>query len=156
MSSFTYCLEKSNHLYLDISKDPYTKTEWLLHHFGKTHELFHGIRLGPTFINENVCQTLISRNVVFSRYLVQRVLTYYGRQNPALTEQKITFNAIQSGSNKLKIHILQEGAAIFSELLLINVKGNDTLGSKSEIIKQLHRPKETSSLFRIYNSSHRP
>ncbi|CAG8766157.1 15055_t:CDS:1, partial [Funneliformis caledonium] len=60
---------------------------------------------------------------------------------------KITFNAIQSGSNKLKIHILQEGAAIFSELLPINVKGNDTLGSKSEIIKQLHRPKENLEHF---------
>ncbi|CAG8707082.1 16326_t:CDS:2 [Funneliformis caledonium] len=136
MSSFTYCLEKSNHLYLDISKDPYAKTEWLLHHFGKTHELFHGIRLGPTFINENIFGSK-SINVLW-------------KTNPALTEQKITFNAIQSGSNKLKIHILQEGAAIFSELLLISVKGNDTLESKSEIIKQLHRPKENLELFFRY------
>ncbi|CAG8729948.1 7700_t:CDS:1, partial [Funneliformis mosseae] len=125
----------------NIAKDPYAKTEWLLHRFGKTHALFHGIRLGPTFINENVCQTLLSRNVIFSRYLVQRVLTHYGRQDPALTEMKLKYNVIPAETNKLRLDqnklsnpwasdlpfsvfsiILQEGEARFSK---IPVKGND-------------------------------
>ncbi|CAG8677527.1 2921_t:CDS:1, partial [Funneliformis mosseae] len=168
MSSFTYCLEKSTLLYLEseikinifkyvdtplnlsltckawnnIAKDPYAKAEWLIHNYGKTYALFHGIRLGPTFINENVCKTLISRNVAFSRHLVQRVLMNYGRQDPALTELRIKYNIIQPDSNKIRrdqkqikdpwasdlplsvfIFILQEGASRFSEIFPI--KGND-------------------------------
>src|SRR4051812_40492546 len=36
-----------------IAKDPYAKSEWLIYQFGKTHALFHGIRLGQTFINRD-------------------------------------------------------------------------------------------------------
>ena len=52
-----------------IAKDPYAKTEWLITRYGKAHALFHAIRLGPTFIDITVCQTLIARKVIISRYL---------------------------------------------------------------------------------------
>ncbi|CAG8615885.1 10922_t:CDS:2, partial [Funneliformis mosseae] len=88
-------------------------------------------------------QTLISRNVVFSRYLVQRGSTHYGRQDPALTEMKLKYNVIPSETNKVRLDqkkkirnpwasglplsvfsiILQEGEARFSKILPI--KGND-------------------------------
>src|SRR5687768_10927732 len=46
-----------------IAKEPYAKSEWVIVvQYGKLHVLFHTVRLGPTFIDVPLCQTLIARN----------------------------------------------------------------------------------------------
>ena len=72
-----------------IAKDPYAKTEWLIIHYGKAHALFHAVRLGPTFIDIPVCQTLIARKVIISRYFVQRLLMHFGKYDEKLIEFEI-------------------------------------------------------------------
>ena len=66
-------------VYSVIAKDPYAKTEWLIIRYGKAHALFHAVSLGPTFIDIPVCQTLIARKVIISRYFVQRLLMHFGK-----------------------------------------------------------------------------
>src|ERR1043165_4512581 len=62
-----------------IIKDPYSKAEWLIIRHGKAHALFHAIRLGPTFIDVPVCRTLITRKVMVSTCLVQKLLVHLGK-----------------------------------------------------------------------------
>src|SRR4051794_3692725 len=71
----------------NVAKDPHAKIEWLIYRFGKIHALFHGIRLGPTFINKTICQQLIEeKKVILSRYLIQNLLIYYGKEDSKLNE----------------------------------------------------------------------
>src|SRR2546423_7023066 len=72
-----------------IAKDPYAKTEWLIKRYEKANASFHAVRLGPTFIDITVCQALIARNVVISRYFIQRLLMHFGRYDQRLIELKI-------------------------------------------------------------------
>ncbi|CAG8751846.1 14634_t:CDS:1, partial [Funneliformis mosseae] len=123
----------------NIANDPYTKTEWLLQQFGRAHAFFHGIRLGPTFINKNVCQSLFAKKAIFSRYLVQKLLMHYGKFDLSLIDLKIKNNVNQSGAGlELKkyinpwagnlplevfLYLLKEGKAQFGEQC--HEKGND-------------------------------
>nr|CAG8511391.1 10622_t:CDS:2 [Entrophospora candida] len=50
---------------------PLAKAKWALGTFGKTHALFHAIRLGKTFITVDVIKALLKLKANFSRYLVQ-------------------------------------------------------------------------------------
>jgi hypothetical protein len=75
-----------------ISKDHCAKTEWLLVRYGKAHALFHAVRLGPTFIDIPVCQTLITMKVPISRYFIQRLLMHFGKYDQKLVEFKIEYN----------------------------------------------------------------
>src|SRR5436305_10122783 len=78
-----------------IAKDPYAKSEWLIICYGKAHALFHTVRLEPTFIDIPICQTLIARKVMISRYFVQRLLMYFGRYCQKLIELKVEHNVGQ-------------------------------------------------------------
>lgn len=84
-----------------ISKNPYAKTEWLIVHYGKAHALFHAVRLGLTFIDMSVCQTLIAKNVVVSRYLIQRLFENFGTYNQKLIEFKIEHSFGQCDTAKI-------------------------------------------------------
>src|ERR1051325_10821303 len=53
-----------------IAKDPYAKFEWLIVHYGKERALFYAVRLGPTFIDIAMCQTLIARKAIMPRYFM--------------------------------------------------------------------------------------
>ena len=75
-----------------IVKDPYARSEWLIVHYGKLHALFHAVRLGPTFIDMPLCQTLIARNIGISRYFVQRLLMHFGKYDQKLIELKLEHN----------------------------------------------------------------
>src|SRR5436190_14541552 len=70
-----------------IVKDPYAKSEWLIAHYGKAHALCHAVNLGSTFIDIPVCQTLIARSVVISRYFIQK-LSIHGKFDQHLIEPK--------------------------------------------------------------------
>ncbi|CAG8775830.1 12554_t:CDS:2, partial [Cetraspora pellucida] len=54
-----------------IARDHHAKAEWIIHKFGLAHCLFHSIRLGSTFINVAVAQTIILKGGILSRYLIQ-------------------------------------------------------------------------------------
>jgi hypothetical protein len=47
-----------------VAKYSYAKIEWLITRHGKAYALLlHAVRLGSTFINIQVCQILIARNI---------------------------------------------------------------------------------------------
>src|SRR4051812_39402917 len=73
-----------------IAKNPYAKTEWLIVRYGKAHALFHALRLGPTFIDITVCQTLIARNVAIPRYFIQRLLMPFGKHHQRLIIEDVS------------------------------------------------------------------
>src|SRR5437763_5197422 len=85
-----------------IAKDPYAKTEWLIVHYGKAHALLHAVRLGPTFIDIPVCQTLIARKVIISRYFIQRLLMHFGKYDQKLIELKIEHNVGQLDADRIR------------------------------------------------------
>src|SRR2546423_1390439 len=92
-----------------IAKDPLAKTEWLIVHYGKTHALFHAIRLGRTFIDIPLCQTLVMKKVTVPGYFIQRLLTHLGKYNQTLIIPRI--NAIQRKNISMftSIYLLDEG-----------------------------------------------
>ena len=77
------CILKKNNLALTcrnwsvIAKDPYAKTEWLIVHYGKAHALFHAVRLGPSFIDIPVCQTLTSQYYMEDLLLLHQICYFY-------------------------------------------------------------------------------
>ncbi|CAJ0871570.1 315_t:CDS:2 [Entrophospora sp. SA101] len=60
----------NKHIY-KLFTSPLAKAKWALGTFGKTHALFHAIRLGKTFITVDVIKALLKLKANFSRYLVQ-------------------------------------------------------------------------------------
>ncbi|RGB35559.1 hypothetical protein C1646_759190 [Rhizophagus diaphanus] len=77
-----------------ISQDSHARAEWLIYKYGKSHALFHAIRL-DSFITLDVVQALLARNVVMSRYFVQRLLMYFGNHDQRLIELKVEYNLNQ-------------------------------------------------------------
>ncbi|CAB5188271.1 unnamed protein product [Rhizophagus irregularis] len=77
-----------------ISQDPHARAEWLIYKYGKSHALFYAIRL-DSFITLDVVQALLARNVVMSRYFVQRLLMYFGNHDQRLIELKVEYNLNQ-------------------------------------------------------------
>ncbi|RIA83097.1 hypothetical protein C1645_880702 [Glomus cerebriforme] len=65
------------------TKHPYhqTRAEWLIYKYGRAQALFHAVRLGESFITEEVVQGLIARGAIISRYFVQRLVMQFGVQH---------------------------------------------------------------------------
>lgn len=82
-----------------IAKDPYAKIEWLLEHYGEENALFHVVRLGITFIDMSLCQSLIERKVMTSRYFIQILLNHFRVYNQKLIELRIKHNFNKFGAN---------------------------------------------------------
>ena len=85
-----------------IAKDKYAKTQWLIVRYGKAHALFHAVRLGPTFIDTPVCQSLIARKAIISRYFIQRLLMHFGKYDQKLIELKIEHNVGQLDADRIR------------------------------------------------------
>lgn len=85
-----------------ISKDPYAKTEWLLVHYGKAHALYHAVRLGSTFIDIPVCQSLIARKIIISKYFIQRLLMHFGSYDSKLIQFEIEHNVGQLDVDRIR------------------------------------------------------
>jgi hypothetical protein len=83
-----------------IAKDSYAKTEWLIEHHGKEHALFHAVRLGVTFIDMTMCQSLIERRIITSRHLIQILLKHFRMHNKRLIELRIEHNFGQFDADK--------------------------------------------------------
>src|SRR5437763_13622747 len=72
-----------------IAKDPYSKAEWSIKCYGKAYALFHTVRLGATFIDITIYRDLIARDIVLSRYFIQRLSVQFGKYDQRLIEYKI-------------------------------------------------------------------
>ncbi|CAG8581889.1 5931_t:CDS:2 [Funneliformis mosseae] len=84
-----------------VAKDSYAKTEWLLARSGKTHALFVAVKLGPSFLTIPVCQNLLTRKVIISRYFVQRLLMHFGKFDQKLIDLKIEHNVNQLDADRI-------------------------------------------------------
>src|ERR1051325_9680071 len=85
-------LALTNRKWYAISQDAHARAEWLIYKYGKAHALFYAVRLGGGFIAENVVQTLLARNVIISRYFIQRLLMQFGSYDERLIELEIEHN----------------------------------------------------------------
>ncbi|CAB5216804.1 hypothetical protein RhiirA5_449596 [Rhizophagus irregularis] len=63
-----------------ITQDPYARAEWLIYKYGKTHAIFHAVRLGSDFITVGLVRILLVRNAIISRYFIQRLLMSIGSE----------------------------------------------------------------------------
>src|SRR5688572_30184067 len=82
----------TNRRWYTISQDPHARAEWLIYKFGKAHAFFHAVRLGQGFITEEVIQSLLSKNAMFSRYFIQRLLMSYGSYDKELIRNKAEYS----------------------------------------------------------------
>jgi hypothetical protein len=125
--------------WLIIVKDPYARTEWLIENYGKSHALFHAVRLGPTFIDIPLCQTLIARKVITSRYFIQRLLMHFERYDQKLIELKIEHNvgldAIQNFQQKRKTP-LASNLSIFVFTYLLDERYKQLSNTNKELLSK--------------------
>src|SRR4051812_14192533 len=77
-----------------ISQNPHDRAKWLNYKYGRSHALFHSVRLGD-FLTVDVVQALLSRNAIISRYFIQRLLMHFGPYDEKLIELKIQHNVNQ-------------------------------------------------------------
>src|ERR1051325_7228789 len=89
-------LALTNHKWYSISQDPHARVEWLIYKYGKAHALFHAVRLGGSFITEDVIQALIARGTIISRYFIQRLVMHFGKYDEKLIEFEIEYNVNQN------------------------------------------------------------
>ena len=75
-----------------ISQDPHARAKWLIYKYGRSHALFHTVRLGSGFITEDVVKVLIARNAIISRYFIQHLIVHFGTYDKKLIELKIEHN----------------------------------------------------------------
>ena len=84
-----------------LSKDPHVRAEWLIYKYGKAHALFHAIRLAGTFTTLDVIRSLLAKNVIVSRYFIQRLLMQFGCFDQKLIDLKLMYSANQANFDKL-------------------------------------------------------
>lgn len=116
-----------------VIKNPYAKSKWLIVNYGKAHALFYAIRLGPTFIDIVVYQTLITRKVpIFTRHFIQRLIQQ-------CNADQICAYSIYAFQQKIKLsymsNLLNEGLS--NETL--TSKGNDihAISQSSHVINHV-------------------
>ena|SRR6185437_3951734 len=72
-----------------VSITPVVHARWLCFHFEQAHALFHAIRFGSKFLNEELVSILLEMGIVPSRYFAQRLVRQYGKCDPLLTCLKV-------------------------------------------------------------------
>jgi len=85
-------LAQCSHDWYAIVNSPATKSMWLISRYGKTHALFHAVRMGEPFINVDVVECLFAQKVQLSRYFIQRVMLGFGKYDSRLIDLKLTHN----------------------------------------------------------------
>src|SRR6185312_10402136 len=81
----------SRELY-NIVNLPFTKAKWLISRHGKTHALFHAVRMGKPFINPDVVECLFAQGAHISRYFIQRLVLGFGERDRSLIDLKQKYN----------------------------------------------------------------
>ncbi|CAG8475451.1 8400_t:CDS:1 [Paraglomus brasilianum] len=69
-----------------------TKSKWLIGRYGKTHALFHAVKMGEPFINVDVIECLFAQKAHLSRYFIQRLMLGFGKHDSRLIDLKLTHN----------------------------------------------------------------
>src|ERR1044072_3122225 len=82
-------LSVTNKKWYNISRDHHARAKWIIYKYGKAHALFHAVRLGNSFITEEVIQALLSKDVILSRYFIQRLLMHFGTYDEKLIKLKV-------------------------------------------------------------------
>jgi len=121
-----------------FSRDPQSRAKWLIHKYGKAHALFHAVRLGNSFMTPEVLQALLTKNVIISRYFLQRLLMNFGGHDERLMRERNAhyqnfnvINAIQpspwAGNLPLIVFttLITEGNKIFINHNNLVIRGND-------------------------------
>ncbi|RIA96687.1 hypothetical protein C1645_358182 [Glomus cerebriforme] len=136
-------LALTNRKWYSISQDPHVRAEWLIYKYGRAHALFHAVRLGNSFITNDVIQALFARDAVISRYFLQRLLMHFGPYDEKLIDLKIEHNVNQIDLERIRAFqkklrspwasnlplpiftkLITEGYNILNDHYLL-VKGND-------------------------------
>ncbi|CAB5184162.1 hypothetical protein RhiirA5_398255 [Rhizophagus irregularis] len=77
----------------NVARNSRAKAEWLITQHGKIHALFYAVGLGPTFVNVDVCEVLITeRKVVISECFIRKLLDHFGTLDQKLIELKMEHN----------------------------------------------------------------
>ncbi|CAG8599028.1 8480_t:CDS:1 [Paraglomus brasilianum] len=71
---------------------PFAKAKWLISRHGKTHALFHAVRMGKPFINPDVVECLFAQGAHISRYFIQRLVLGFGECDRSLIDLKQKYN----------------------------------------------------------------
>ncbi|CAG8597850.1 1736_t:CDS:1 [Paraglomus brasilianum] len=66
---------------------------WLLCQYGRTHALFHAVRIG-NFINSEVVERLLEEGAQISRYFAQRMVLGFGKFDKTLIDLKQSHNVV--------------------------------------------------------------
>ncbi|PKK71113.1 hypothetical protein RhiirC2_865796 [Rhizophagus irregularis] len=93
-TSIPYSLSLINREWCTTSQDPDARAEWSIYKYGKSHVLFHAVRLGNGFITEKVIEALLKRNAIISRYFLQRLLMHFGTHDELLKRERNLHNQI--------------------------------------------------------------
>ncbi|GBB83847.1 hypothetical protein RclHR1_01050021 [Rhizophagus clarus] len=95
-------LALTNRKWYAISQDPQSRADWLIYKYGRAHALFHGVRLGSSFLTSDVLQALLAKNAVISRYFIQRLCMHFGAYDEKLIELKIEHNVNQVDFERIR------------------------------------------------------
>src|ERR1043165_8464731 len=130
------------------SQDPHARAEWLIFKYGKSHALFHAVRLGKSFITIDVIDSLLAKNAIISRYFIQRLLMHFGAYDEKLIELKIEHNVNQIDFDR--IHAFQRNLRspwasdlplpIFTKLITegYNILKDSNLATKGNDMELFH------------------
>jgi hypothetical protein len=107
---------------------------------GRSHALFHAVRLGNDFLTVDVVQTLLERKALTSRYFIQRLLLSYGSQDEKLIKIKIEHNVNQADVDRILAFQKKSSSPWASNLPLpiftkLITEGCNTLSEHDFVIK---------------------
>src|SRR6185312_14543580 len=85
-------LARCSHGWYDLVYSSDVKSTWLLSRYGRTHALFHAVRIGDSFITPEVVECLFAQEVHISRYFIQRLVLGFGKYDQRLINLKIAYN----------------------------------------------------------------
>src|SRR5689334_4774549 len=85
----------------NIAKNPSAKAEWLILSYGRAHALFHAVRLGPRFIDVELCEALLEKDVIISKCFIEKLLKHFGNYDKKLLNFKMEYNVIDQFDNQI-------------------------------------------------------
>src|SRR6185312_13967584 len=95
-------LARCSHEWNSIVNLPSTKSRWLINRYGKTHALFHAVRMSKPFINLDVVEHLFVQKVHISRYFIQRLMLGFGSYDRRLIDLKLKQKTKPPDSDRIR------------------------------------------------------
>src|SRR6185312_4367871 len=164
-------LARCSHGWYDLVYSSDVKSTWLLSRYGRTHALFHAVRIGDSFITPEVVELMLKKGAQISQYFIQRLVLGFGKYDQKLINLKLMYHvrppdlyqASSPWASNLSVDVfsqlLNEGYDRFGENN-ISARGNDMekfyyhSGGPLEIgqvkVKIQENMDEINKLIRIY------